>query len=181
MRIVGGKWKGKKISPPKGLAARPTTDFAKEALFNILNNRIDLDGLEVLDLFSGLGGMSLEFSSRGASSVMSIEMQFKNAKFLKETAKAWDDQSIQVRRGDVFQFLKKPISAFDLIFADPPYDHPKITSIPNLIFNQPWLKEDGILIVEHPKQVDFSEHPNFEFHRQYSAVNFSFFTPRNQL
>ena len=176
MRIVGGKWKGKKITPPKGLVARPTTDFAKEALFNILSNRLDLNNLEVLDLFSGLGGMSLEFASRGASSVLSIEKQFKNATFLKESARNLEDQSIRVRRGDVFQFLKKPLKSFDLIFADPPYDHQKLETLPALILSQPWLKQDGILIIEHPKQVDFSEHPNFESHRQYSAVNFSFFT-----
>ncbi len=176
MRIVGGKWKGKRLTPPKGLSARPTTDFAKEALFNILTNRIELEGISVLDLFSGLGGMSLEFASRGANQVLSIELQFKNGQFLKQTAKSWNDNAIQVKRADVFQILKKPFATYDLIFVDPPYDHPKITTLPELILSNGWLKDDGLLIIEHPKQVDFSEHPNFDEHRQYSAVNFSFFT-----
>lgn len=176
MRIVGGKWKGKRITPPKGLQARPTTDFAKEALFNILTNRIELENISVLDLFSGLGGVSLEFASRGANNILSIELQFKNGQFLKQTAKSWNDTTIQVKRADVFQFLKKPSTSYDLIFADPPYDHSKIQELPNLILSNGWLNENGILIIEHPNQVSFSEHPNFDEHRQYSAVNFSFFS-----
>jgi 16S rRNA (guanine(966)-N(2))-methyltransferase RsmD len=176
MRIVGGKWKGKRLTPPKGLSARPTTDFAKEALFNILTNRIELEGISVLDLFSGLGGMSLEFASRGASQVLSVELQFKNGQFLKQTAKSWNDSVIQVKRADVFQILKKSFATYDLIFVDPPYDHARIKELPELILSNGWLKDDGLLIIEHPKQVDFSEHSNFDEHRQYSAVNFSFFT-----
>ncbi len=175
MRIVGGKYKRRIISPPKSLPVRPTTDLAKESLFNILNNITDLDGKSALDLFSGTGNIAYELVSRGAASVLSVELNFNCVKFIKQTAAGFEMDELQVMRSDVFRFLKTSRQTFDLIFADPPYALENIPEIPELIFSTNKLNKGGWLIIEHPRTVDFSEHPFFDSHRNYGKVNFSFF------
>lgn len=176
MRIIGGKYKGRAIKTPRDLPVRPTTDFAKEALFNILNNRMDLDGIRVLDLFSGTGNISLEFASRGAVSVEAIDKNSRCAAFLRSEA-AKLDLPVHTVKEDVFRFLGHGTSAYDLIFADPPYDLAGIEKIPELVFGKSLLKDGGILIVEHGPSTRLQELPHFTEHRKYGNVNFSFFGP----
>ena len=173
MRIISGLYKGKTISPPKCLLLRPTTDFAKEALFNILNNRIDFDGLQVLDLFCGVGGISLEFASRG-SIVHSVDENYNCLRFVKSTADELK-LNITVSKADVFKFLPKELKKYDLIFADPPYDLPNIEDIHKLVMHQNILNEGGCLVIEHGIKTNLSELPHFFEHRKYGNVNFSFF------
>lgn len=174
MRIIRGKYKGRRFNPPKSIKARPTTDFAKESLFNVLENQIDFDDLNVLDLFSGTGNISLEFASRGASSVLSIDNSYHSVKFINQQAKEWE-LPVRSYKNNVFKFLKKPIGSYDLIFADPPYAMDDIDKIPGLIFNSDLLKPDGLLIVEHGQESDLSDQEFFIEKRTYSRVNFSFF------
>ena len=174
MRIIGGVHKGKTIHPPKGLILRPTTDFAKEALFNILNNKVEFKDLEVLDLFCGVGGISLEFGSRG-SKIHSVDENYNCLKFVKATADELK-MDLSVTKADVFKFLPKETKQYDLIFADPPYNLPNIDQINQLVMQQNLLKEGGILIIEHGPKTDLSELPYFFEHRKYGNVNFSFFT-----
>jgi 16S rRNA (guanine966-N2)-methyltransferase len=173
VRIIGGVHKGKNIHPPKGLTLRPTTDFAKEALFNILNNKIDFEGIEVLDLFCGLGGISFEFASRG-SNVNSVDENFNCLKFIKGTASDLK-LNIHITKADVFKFLQKELKQYDLIFADPPYDLTNIPQIHELVMQQKLLKEGGWLIIEHGPKTDLSQLSHFYEHRKYGNVNFSFF------
>lgn len=175
MRIVSGKYKGKHFSPPKNLKARPTTDVAKEALFDILNNRIDFEETRVLDMFGGTGSISLEFASRGCPSVTLIEMNSINYAFIKKTLAELHADEINAIKGDTFKYVEKCGSKFDMIFADPPYDHPRLKDIPDLVFQNGLLNNEGILILEHPKEFSFESHPNFLEHRKYGHVNFTFF------
>lgn len=173
MRIIGGRYKGKPIHPPKGLLLRPTTDFAKEALFNILNNRIDLEGAEVLDLFCGTGNISFEFGSRG-SRVTSVDANFRCCAFIRDTA-ATLSLSISTVKTDVFSFLKSSHSQFDLIFADPPYDLETIPSIHGLVLAGNLLKPGGLLIIEHGAKTKLEGLDGYSETRKYGNVNFSFF------
>jgi len=175
MRIVGGKFKRRIISPPKNLPVRPTTDLAKESLFNILGNIIDLDDKKVVDLFSGTGNIAYEFVSRGAASVLSVETNFQCIKFIRQTATQLDMPELTVIQSDVFRFLKSGHQAFDVIFADPPYALEHIPEIATLVFDNKRLNPGGWLIIEHPKSVDFSEAEHFHSHRKYGKVNFTFF------
>lgn len=174
MRIVSGKFKGRRIEPPKNITARPTTDFAKEALFNVLNNRVDFEELYVLDLFAGTGSISLEFASRGSSSITAVEMNSTQANFIRKISKDLqvDINLVQV---DVFRFLKTCHTKFDLIFADPPYQLPTLSTLPDLIFEKELLKEEGLLVLEHSSKVSFESHPRFKERRHYGNVHFSFF------
>ncbi|HEY0669791.1 MAG TPA: RsmD family RNA methyltransferase [Sphingobacteriaceae bacterium] len=174
MRIIGGKLKGLRINPPANLPVRPTTDLAKEALFNILNNLVDLENIKVLDLFSGTGSISLEFASRGAMEVVSVDKDFNCCKFQKQTAEKLRLPQIDVNRADTFKYLEMETDSYDIIFADPPYDHPKLPLIPEIVFTKKLLKEGGILILEHPtmKKID---HPNFTEQRKYGNSSFSFY------
>lgn len=174
MRIIGGKHKGRAIKTPRDLPVRPTTDFAKEALFNILNNRLDFEDLRVLDLFSGTGNISLEFASRGASAVEAVDKNFRCAAFLKSEANTLS-LPVHTIKEDVFRFLSHCSAQYDLIFADPPYDLPGIEKIPQLVFEKSLLKEGGMLIVEHGPGTKLHEEPQFAEHRKYGNVNFSFF------
>jgi len=178
VRIISGTHKGRRISPDKSFKARPTTDFAKENLFNVLNNTIYFEDLVVLDLCGGTGGISYEFASRGAKAVTCVEMNFKHVSFIRKTSEELGFDQIKVFRADIFKFLKTCKNKFDLIFADPPYDMPKVDEIPDTVLSKNLINEDGMLIVEHSSSINFSEHPNFEEKRTYGSVNFSFFKLR---
>ena len=175
MRIISGEYGRRRIQPPKNLPVRPTTDIAKEGLFNILTNKISFSGKSVLDLFSGTGAISYEFLSRGSSPVTSIELNFQCVKFIKSTSNKFQMENHKTIRIDVFRFLKSTKNKYDLIFADPPYDLPNIKEISTLVFKQGLLNKHGYLIIEHPREIDFSDQKHFIEHRKYGKVNFSFF------
>ena len=175
MRIIGGKLKGKVILPPAGYKARPTTDFAKEGLFNILDNEYEFEDLKVLDLFGGTGSIAFEFASRGASRVYCVEMARENASFIKTEADRLGLSNVTMVRDNVFDFLPICREKFDIIFADPPYALKELPQIPDLVIEKQLLKENGIFVFEHGKDYDFSQHPNFVEHRSYGSVNFSLF------
>lgn len=176
MRIISGSHKGRQIFPDKSFSARPTTDFAKENLFNVLTNYIDIEDARTLDLFAGTGSISYEFASRGASEIVSIEQNFKHYAFIKRMAEELNFRNMKLFRTDVFIACKKLKGRkFDIIFADPPYNLDKINEIPAAIFDNDLLAEKGIVVIEHPANVDFSAYPRFTEHRQYGSVNFSFF------
>jgi len=176
MRIIGGKLKGKTILPPNGYKARPTTDFAKEGLFNTLTNMLDFEEISVLDLFSGTGSISYEFASRGCKSIIAVEMNPANAGFIKKTAASLKlGGCIQVVHHNVFDFLGICTKKFDVIFADPPYAIEGLDTIPDKIFAREILEEDGMLILEHPATYNFENHPKFVKERKYGNVHFSYF------
>ena len=174
MRIIGGKFKGRKLHAPELKDTRPTTDFARENLFNILNSKGGLDDFKVLDLFSGTGAIAFECISRGAASVTCIELSGKALAFISKTAKEWNC-SIHCIKSDVVRFLKYEKEKYDLIFADPPYNFAFINEIPALVYNADLLSGDGLLIIEHGKETDLKGLPNFIEERIYSRVHFSFF------
>ena len=175
MRIITGKYKGRHFDIPKSFKARPTTDFAKENIFNVLVQYIDFEGATALDLFSGTGSISLELISRGCDHVISIEQDRDHHHFIQECLKKLDTQVCVPIRGDVFRFIKRCKQSFDFIFADPPYALKELPTIPTLIFEKGLLKEDGIFVFEHGKDHDFSDDPHFVEHRNYGSVNFSIF------
>lgn len=174
MRIVSGKYRGKKIPHPKSFHSRPTTDFAKEALFNILENRIDWEENEVLDLFAGTGNISGEFLSRGAKSVHSVDKHPAAMKSMWALHNELEDDQWKIIRMDVFKFIEKTPLKFDLIFADPPFDMKGYEKIPEFIFKTDILKKDGILIIEHGKENSFESMKEFKEVRNYGGVNFTF-------
>lgn len=176
MRIIGGKLKGKAILPPASYCARPTTDFAKEGLFNILGNEYEFEELKVLDLFGGTGSIAFEFASRGASRVYCVEMARENATFIKTEAKRLGLANVTMVRDNVFDFLPICREKFDIIFADPPYALENIESIPDRIFAQDILHPGAYFILEHGDGNDFHEHPCFVKEKKYGRVHFSFFT-----
>lgn len=175
MRIISGKYRGRQIHTPHNLPVRPTTDFAKESLFNILNNLVDFEELKVLDLFAGTGNLSYEFFSRGAVNVTAVEIDPKCVAFINKTIQLLNAECLYAISADVFQYLKHAFGKYDIIFADPPYQMEKIDEIPDLIFQSQILKNEGWFILEHSKRHDFSKHPFFDQHRKYGNVNFSFF------
>ena len=175
MRIISGKFKGRRLSPPANIKARPTTDMAREALFNVLNNEVDIRGADVLDLFSGTGAISLEFISRGANSATAIDVEYLSQKFLDSIKREWKIDNLKIVKADVFKLMKKADRSFDIVFADPPYADPRYPELPHLIFDSGWVKPDGLLILEHGPEHNFQLNPRFQSHRQYSSVNFSFF------
>jgi 16S rRNA (guanine(966)-N(2))-methyltransferase RsmD len=177
MRIIGGSLKGLRLNPPKNLPVRPTTDLAKEALFNILLNQIEFEGIKVLDLFSGTGNISLEFASRGASEVISVDRSIHCVNYLKDTSRQHKLTQIKTYREDVFKYLNIEIEQYDLIFADPPYDLNRIPDLPKVIFEKNLLKPDGLLVVEHQSLQTLSNHPAFVEQRKYGHSSFSFFRP----
>lgn len=176
MRIISGILRGKQIRPPANFKARPTTDFAKESLFNILVHQYQVEEMSVLDLFSGTGSISYEFASRGARSVLAIEMSPLHFRFIQETARDLNLEQLSVIRADVFKYLKKPIEPFDIIFADPPYDHPRLAEIPGLVLSSAILNDGGVFILEHPGSYSFTANPRFQRQRKYGGVNLSFFS-----
>jgi|SRR5690554_581563 len=176
MRIVSGQFKGRRITAPKKLPVRPTTDMAKEALFNILNNQYYFDEITVLDLFAGTGNISYEFASRGTTNITSVDGDYGCVKFITETAKSFE-MPIQAIKSDVFTYLEKATKKSNIIFADPPYGFSleNFIKIPELIFKNNLLEEDGILIVEHSKHTVLSEIENFSYSKSYGGNIFSFF------
>lgn len=175
MRIVSGTCRGRSIVPPKNLKARPTTDFAKENLFNILNNKYDFDEMAILDLFSGTGSISYEFASRGAGSVTSVEINSVHHDFIVATAKKLGLTNIYALKANVFLYIKSCKRSYDIVFADPPYDLEGVGDIPELIISSGLLKDGGILIFEHGEKLNFWEHPSFCEVRTYGSVHFSIF------
>ena len=176
MRIISGKYKGRRISPPRNLPVRPTTDMSKEALFNILNNHFDFDGLKVLDLFSGTGNISYEFASRGSGNITSVDGDFGCVKFIKQTAAEYDF-SIAAIKSDVFAFIDKCLVDYDIIFADPPYGLDQVTfeKLVTMLLQKPLLRADGMLIVEHSKHTKLQHLDHFSFQKNYGGSTFSFF------
>ena len=175
MRIISGKYKGRHFDIPRSFKARPTTDFAKENLFNILNNTVDFEETKALDLFSGTGSISLELLSRGCQEVTSVEMDSLHFSFLKKSQATLNDNNWKIVRDDVFRFIRRCSASYDLIFADPPYALKELKEIPDMILSGNILKEGGLFIFEHGKDYDFSQHPRFVRHIAYGSVNFSFF------
>lgn len=178
MRIISGKYKGRHIEPPRTIKARPTTDFAKESLFNLLANRIDFEGIDVLDMFAGTGSISYEFVSRGAKSVTCVEIANQQQNFIIRTCRNLGMDNLTVVRGDALKYVKATDLKFDFIFADPPYALNQLPLIPDLVIDSGILSDGGLLVLEHSSNNDFSQHPHFIEHRNYGNVNFSFFEPR---
>ena len=198
MRIITGKYKGRHFDIPRSFKARPTTDFAKENIFNVLTQYIDFEGAEALDLFSGTGSITLELLSRGCSRVVSVELDRDHHRFIQQCLQKLQGNNVQSSarpkdacyqrdarmfnvqclRGDVFRYIKSCKRQFDFIFADPPYALKELPTIPSLIFERGLLKDDGIFVFEHGKDNDFSDNPHFVEHRSYGSVNFSIFRTR---
>ena len=175
MRIIGGKLKGKSILPPAGYKARPTTDFAKEGLFNVLGNEYEFEGLKVLDLFGGSGSIAYEFASRGAARVYCLEMVRENASFIKKEAERLGLGNVTMVRDNVFDFLSICKEKFDLIFADPPYNIDGLETIPDRVLSRDILHPGCYFILEHGDEHSFREHPLFKKEKVYGRVHFSFF------
>ncbi len=174
MRIISGKHKGIRFTPPKKTPARPTTDIAKEGLFNILNNYFYFDELKYLDLFGGTGSISYEMASRGCEDITLVEIDRKNIEFIKRTSKELD-LPIKALKEDVFKFMKNCDEQFDLIFAGPPYPLKTLPTIPDKVFEHDLLTEGGYLIMEHNPNHDFKNHPFYEEERNYGSTIFAFF------
>ena len=183
MRIITGKYKGRHFDIPRSFKARPTTDFAKENIFNVLVQYVDFEDAQALDLFSGTGSITLELLSRGCQQVVSVELDRDHHRFIcdclaklrGEKPEARGESAVLPIRGDVFRFVKSCKQQFDFIFADPPYALRELPTLPDLIFERQLLKDDGIFVLEHGKDNDFSQHPHFVEHRAYGSVNFSIF------
>ncbi len=175
MRIIGGSLKGKEIDPPRNYRARPTTDFAREGLFNILDNEYEMEGLRVLDLFAGTGAVSLEFISRGADHVWCVEMNPQNAAFISSEARRLGVSNLTVVRHNVFDFLPLCTEKFDIVFADPPYALENLQSIPDKVYEAGIVHPGGYFILEHGDEHSFTSHPLFVKEKHYGRVHFSFF------
>jgi len=175
MRIISGTYKGRKLHPPGNLPIRPTTDFAKEALFNVLNNLIDYESTRVLDLFAGTGSISYEFISRGCKSVTSLDNHPRCVGFIHKTGLELKMINLFPMKANALTFVRLSLDTWDLIFADPPYDLPQLPDLPELVLSGGLLLSGGMFILEHPKKYNFSKTPGFEQHRKYGEVNFTFF------
>ena len=183
MRIITGKYKGRHFDIPRTFKARPTTDFAKENIFNVLMGYVDFDGLRALDLFAGTGSITLELLSRGCSQVVSVELDRDHHRFIQQCVDKLRGEKnlqssifhLQLLRADVFRFIKGCHQQFDFIFADPPYALKELPQIPDLVFANDLLAPEGIFVFEHGKDNDFSAHPRFVEHRSYGSVNFTLF------
>ncbi len=176
MRIISGKLKGRRLRAPKNLPVRPTTDMAKEALFNIINNLYYFDSITVMDLFSGTGNISYEFASRGTQNIFAIDANYNCIKYISNTAKELNLE-INTFKSDVYKFIDKTSTQADIIFADPPYDFEveKFLEIVDTVFTKNLLKEEGLLIIEHSKQTDLSTHEKHSYDKRYGGNVFSFF------
>lgn len=177
MRIIGGKYKGKIFNPPTNFKARPTTDFAKEGLFNVLQNNFHFENIDVLDLFSGTGSISYEFCSRNCKSLISVEKQKSNYIYINKKIQELGFAQATAIQSDVFKYLSRCRKQFDLIFADPPYDMPDINKIYELVFLNNLLTDTSFLVIEHSESNDFSNYKHFVMRKKYGKVCFSFFDP----
>lgn len=175
MRIITGEYKGRHFDVPRSFKARPTTDFAKENIFNVLNSYIDFEGKDALDLFSGTGSISLELVSRGCGHVVSVEQDRDHHSFIVQCLRKLGTDRCVPLRADVFRFVKSCRRQFDFIFADPPYALKELPQIPQIIFSRGLLAEGGVFVLEHGKNYDFSSADHFVEHRAYGSVNFSVF------
>lgn len=176
MRIISGTFRGRQLQPPKNLPVRPTTDFARTALFNILQHQFDLEDVSVIDLFAGTGAISLELVSRGCRDVVAVDKNRNCIQFISDTARSWKIQGLKVLKEDVLKFLPACPYKADIIFADPPYDMPDLALIPTLIFQHQLLRPGGLFILEHGDRLDFSNLQGFLEKRRYGSVNFSLFS-----
>lgn len=174
MRIISGELRGRRLNPPANLPVRPTTDLARESLFNILRNKVEFSALEVLDLFAGIGSISFEFISRGVKSVTSLDINPKCIDFIKESSIKLEVNNLYPIKSDAFVFLGKSQISYDLVFADPPYDLKQFDIIPDLILKS-FVRPGGMLIMEHAKEHKFVDNKYFIEQRNYGKVNFSFF------
>lgn len=179
MRVIAGKYRGRHFDVPRSFKARPTTDFAKENLFNVLRSYIDFedDAPRALDLFAGTGSITLELLSRGCCHVTSVELDPQHVSFIRSFLRTLGvEEEVTLLRADVLRFLGKTSGSYDFIFADPPYTLPELVQLPDLIFEEPsLLAPDGLFVLEHGRTQDFTEHPHFVSHRAYGSVNFSLF------
>lgn len=175
MRIISGKYGRRRFEVPKNITARPTTDFARENLFNVLEHFNGFEGKTACDLFGGTGAVSFEFLSRGCSEVTVVEKAPVQASFIRKVAQTLGDENLHLVKGDVFRFIQEATRAYDYVFADPPYDHPRFNELPELILNSALVKPGTVVIVEHSKDRDFSYLPGFNQRRAYGSVNFSIF------
>ncbi len=175
MRIIRGKYGRRRFDVPRNITARPTTDFARENIFNVIENLIDLDGAAALDLFAGTGAVSFEFASRGCRLVTSVEKAATQYRFIDQVKQQLQAEEVQPVRGDVFKFIETCRLQYDIIFADPPYDLPRLPEVPRLVLSSAMIKPGTIFIMEHSRNNDFSGLPYFEQHRAYGSVNFSIF------
>lgn len=175
MRIVGGALRGRIFNPPKSFKARPTTDFAKEALFNILQTRFDFSQLRVLDLFAGTGSIGFEFGSRGAKLVHAVEQNYIYCKAMAETARMFQIDAYNVFNANALTYLARTSCTYNLIFADPPYSMNGLEKIPELVLKSRALDQTGMFVFEHSEKFIFSETPYFVEQRNYRGVNFTFF------
>ena len=176
MRIIRGKYGRRRFDVPSHIKARPTTDFARENLFNVLENRIDFEDTNALDLFAGTGAISFELLSRGCNREVCVEKHPTQYNFISKVQQQLGDENLQVVRGDVFKFVASCGEQFDLVFADPPYDLPQLESIPSRVLDENCLlRPGGLFVLEHSRNNDFTTHPWFAEHRVYGSVNFSFF------
>lgn len=175
MRIITGIYKGRHFEIPRTFKARPTTDFAKENIFNVLRGYLDFDGIAALDLFAGTGSISLELLSRGCQQVVSVEADRDHARFIRQCIDKIGADNHTLVLGDVFRFVKGSRQQFQFIFADPPYQLETLPDLPDLILSKGILAPDGVFCFEHGKNYDFSAHPRFVEHRNYGSVNFTLF------
>lgn len=177
MRIISGIYRGKTIQPHKNFRAHPTTDFAKESLFTILNNNfhLEFENMKVLDLFTGSGNISFEFASRGCNDITSVDINFRYTSFINKTAADLNLKQIKAIHADAFRFLRSGKTKYDIIFADPPFDLKGTETIYEIVSDKGLLNENGWLIIEHSAKTDLSYLPDFLEKRRYGKVNFSFF------
>lgn len=175
MRIIRGKYGRRRFDVPKNITARPTTDFARENIFNVIENYVDLDGHDALDLFAGTGAVSFEFLSRGCRTVTAVEKAATQQRFIQKVADELGDKNLLLVRGDALRYIASAPRAYDVVWADPPYDMPGFADIPGLILGSALVKPGTLVIIEHNKSHDFSSLPGFREHRSYGSVNFSIF------
>ena len=177
MRIIRGKYGRRRFDVPKNITARPTTDFARENIFNVLENMIDFEtGPSALDLFAGTGAISWEFLSRGCSEVTAVEKSHTQSAFILSVKSKLGDKNLTLVKGDVFRFLSNNKKSYDIIFADPPYDMPDFENVPTAVMESEAVKNSTIFILEHSGKMDFSSLPGFLEKRVYGSVNFSIFS-----
>lgn len=175
MRIITGKYGRRRFDVPTNISARPTTDMARENIFNVLGNLIDLDGAHALDLFAGTGAITFEFASRGCASVTCVEKAATQHNFIRHVKEKLGADEVMPIKGDVFRFIATCQKQFDIIFADPPYDLPQLPELPEAIMQSAMVKSGTLIVMEHSRKNDFSQLPNFLQHRVYGKVNFSIF------